>query len=55
MLAAATPCAELDSSIEMGQAVYLYTVWNVRTQGQAPGGATARIQATAERCHAFNN
>jgi len=30
-------------------------VWNVRVQGNAPGGATSRIQATAERCHAFNN
>jgi hypothetical protein len=55
MLAAAEPCAELDSSIEVGQPIYLETVWNVRTQGVAPGGATARIQATAERCHAFNN
>lgn len=55
MLAAAEPCAEVDSSIEVGQPIYLYTVWNVRTQGVAPGGATARIQATAERCHAFNH
>jgi Tfp pilus assembly protein PilX len=55
MLAAAEPCAELDSSIEKGQPVYLYTVWNVRTQGVAPGGATSRVQATAERCHAFSN
>jgi Tfp pilus assembly protein PilX len=55
MLAAAEPCSELDSSIEQGQPIYLYTVWNVRTQGAAPSGATARIQATAERCHAFNN
>ena len=55
MLAAAEPCAELDSSIEVGQPIYLYTVWNLRTQGVAPGGATSRLQATAERCHAFNN
>jgi hypothetical protein len=55
MLAAAEPCAELDSSIEQGQPIYLYTVWNLRTQGVSPGGATSRIQATAERCHAFNN
>ena len=55
MLAAAEPCAELDSSIEQGQPIYLYTVWNVRTQGTAPTGATSRVQATAERCHAFNN
>ena len=46
MLAAAEPCAELDSSTELGQPVYLYTVWNLRTQGVSPGGATSRIQAT---------
>jgi len=55
MLASADPCAELDSSIEMGQPIYLNTRWNVRVQGSAPGGATSRIQAAAERCHAFNN
>jgi len=55
MLAAATPCAEIDASIEQGQPIYLYTIWNVRAQGVAPGGATSRIHATAERCHAFNN
>ncbi len=55
MLASAEPCAEIDGSVEQGQAVYLYTVWNVRVRGQAPGGANSRVQATAERCHAFNN
>lgn len=55
MLASAEPCAEIDGSIEQGQPVFLYTVWNVRVAGNAPGGATARLQATAERCHAFNN
>ncbi|MBW2286452.1 MAG: pilus assembly PilX N-terminal domain-containing protein [Deltaproteobacteria bacterium] len=55
MIASAEPCAEFDSSIEQGQAVYLYTVWNMRVQGSAPGGATAHLQASAERCHAFNN
>lgn len=53
MLAVGDPC--LDSSIELGQPIYLYTTWNIRTQGSAPAGATARLQATAERCHAFNN
>jgi Tfp pilus assembly protein PilX len=52
MLAITESCAE--SSIEVGQPTYLFTVWNLRTQGVAPGGATARVQATAERCHAFN-
>ena len=55
MVAAAEPCDELGSSIEVGQPIYLYTVWNVRTEGVAPAGATSRIQATVERCHAFNN
>jgi Tfp pilus assembly protein PilX len=55
MLAAAEPCEEMASSINLGEPIYLYTVWNVRTQGVSPGGATARIQATAERCHAFND
>jgi Tfp pilus assembly protein PilX len=55
MLAAAEPCEEMASSINVGEPIYLYTIWNVRTQGVAPGGATARIQATAERCHAFND
>ena len=55
MLASAEPCAEFDASIEQGQAIYLYTVWNMRVEGSAPGGATAHLQATAERCHAFNN
>jgi Tfp pilus assembly protein PilX len=32
---------------------FLYTSWNLRTEGVAPGGATARVQATARRCHAF--
>lgn len=55
MLAAAEPCEEYASSIEQGQPIYLYTLWNVRAQGVAPGGATARVQATAENCHAFND
>lgn len=29
---------------------YAYTVWDVRTQGQSPGGSVARIQATVNRC-----
>ena len=55
MLASAEPCGEIDGSVEQGQPVYLYTVWNVRVRGTAPAGATSRVQATAERCHAFNN
>lgn len=50
MLAAAEPCFA-DTSLELN---FFYTVWNIRAQGQAPGGATARVQATAGRCHSFN-
>jgi hypothetical protein len=54
MLAASEPCSEVDGSQEIGQPIFMYTVWNIRTQGVAPGGATTRLQATAERCHVFN-
>ena len=50
MLASAEPCIE-DTSLELN---FFYTVWDIRTEGQAPGGATARVQATAGRCHSFN-
>lgn len=55
MTATAEDCVELGSSAEIGTTLFRYTVWNIRTQGTAPGGATARIQATARRCHAFSN
>jgi len=55
MLASADPCASLDASIEVGQPIFLNTIWNIRAEGTAVGGATSRIHATAERCHAFNN
>ena len=55
MLGAADPCEGFDASVEQGQPIFLNTVWNVRVQGTAPGGATARVQANAVRCHAFNN
>ncbi len=55
MLASAEPCAEFDASIEQGQPIFLYTVCDIRAEGQAPGGTTSRVQATAARCHAFNN
>jgi hypothetical protein len=54
MLASADPCAELDASWEQQSAVYLNTIWDVRSLGTAPGGARARVQAGAERCHAFS-
>ena len=55
MLASAEPCSQIDASIEQGQPVFLNTVWNLRSEGTAPGGARARAQATVVRCHAFNN
>ncbi len=55
MLASAEPCSQIDASIEQGQPVFLNTVWNLRAEGRAPGGAAARAQATVVRCHAFNN
>jgi Tfp pilus assembly protein PilX len=54
MVAAAEPCDEIDGSAEWGATPFRYTVWSIRTEGVAPAGATSRIQATAERCHAFN-
>lgn len=55
MLASADPCSELDASIEVGSgSTYLYTLWDMRVQGQTTDGAVARVQATSQRCHAFN-
>lgn len=55
MLASADPCSELDASIEVGSgSVFLYTLWDMRIQGQTADGAVARVQATSQRCHAFN-
>lgn len=55
MLASADPCSELDASIEVGAgATFLYTLWDMRVQGQTADGAVARVQATSQRCHAFN-
>ena len=55
MLSSADPCSELDASIEVGaRSLYLYTLWDMRIQGQTPDGAIARVQAMSQRCHAFN-
>lgn len=55
MLASADPCSELDASIEVGSgSTFLYTLWDMRIQGQTADGAIARVQATSQRCHAFN-
>jgi hypothetical protein len=55
MLSSADPCSELDASIEVGAgSIYLYTLWDMRIQGQTADGAVARVQATSQRCHAFN-
>lgn len=55
MLSSADPCAPLDGSVEVGGTIWLYTVWNLRVQGQTPDGAQSRVQATVARCHAFNS
>jgi hypothetical protein len=55
MLATAEPCATVDGSVEQGQQIYLNTIWDLRVQGRAPGGAVGRVHATVTRCHAFNN
>ncbi len=55
MLASADPCSELDAGIEVGAgSTFLYTLWDMRIQGQTTDGAVARVQATSQRCHAFN-
>jgi len=55
MIASAEPCSEFDASIEVGTgATYLYTVWDLRMQGETPDGAISRVQATVQRCHAFD-
>ena len=59
MLAAAEPCelggvGEGGNSIEQGQQVFLKTVWDLRLEGRSQGGAGARVQATVNRCHAYN-
>ena len=55
VISSAQPCSELDASIEVGAgSVYLYTLWDMRIQGQTPDGAVQRVQATAQRCTAYN-
>lgn len=53
MLATAGACPGRDNSIEVGANQTLLTVWNMRVEGNAPGGATAGVQATAQRCLSF--
>jgi Tfp pilus assembly protein PilX len=51
MIAVGESCMEnTDASL-----MFKYTVWDIRAQGNAAGGSVARVQATAGRCHAFNN
>jgi Tfp pilus assembly protein PilX len=52
MLGSADQCPGFEeTSLELN---FRDTIWNVRTQGQARGGAIARVHATAGRCHSFN-
>ena len=56
MLATAEPCdfGGGGSSIEQGQQIFLRTVWDLRVEGRSQGGAVARVQATVNRCRAYN-
>jgi len=59
MLATAEPCelggvGEGGSSAEQGQQIFLKTVWDLRVEGRSQGGAVARVQATVNRCRAYN-
>ena len=58
VVAQTEPCNEMGKqSLENspGGAHWKYAVWNFRTQGVSPGGATARVQAAALRCVAFTS
>lgn len=50
MLATAESCIQ-NTSLELN---FRYTVWSINTEGRAPGGATARVNSTVVRCHAFD-
>jgi hypothetical protein len=59
MLATAEPCqlggvGEGGSSVEQGQQIFLKTVWDLRLEGRSQGGAVSRVQATVNRCRAYN-
>lgn len=53
-LGAGGPCDEWAMSIELGGPMYRYSLWDVRIQGETPDGATARVQASATRCYAYD-
>ncbi|MCG8591579.1 MAG: PilX N-terminal domain-containing pilus assembly protein [Proteobacteria bacterium] len=48
------PCEEWEMSIEAGGPQYLYSIWDVRMQGEQLG-AVRRIQASATRCYAYDS
>ena len=51
-------CDDWVMSIEQAgsqnNAIWRETLWDVRVQGTAAGGAASRIEATGTRCYAFN-
>lgn len=54
-LGAGGPCEEWGTSIEVGGAAYLYSLWDIRVQGETPDGAKKRLQASATRCYAYGS
>jgi hypothetical protein len=53
-LGSGEPCEEWATSIEVGGPVYLYSLWDIRVQGETPDGAKKRLQASATRCYAYD-
>lgn len=53
-LGSGSPCEEWETSIEVGGALYLYSLWDIRVQGETPDGAKKRVQASATRCYAYD-
>jgi len=53
-LGAAGPCEEWGMSIEVGGPMYLYSLWDIRVQGETADGASTRVQASATRCYAYD-
>ena len=53
-LGSGAPCEEWATSIEVGGPVYLYSLWDIRVQGETPDGAKKRLQASATRCYAYD-
>jgi hypothetical protein len=53
-LGSGAPCEEMLTSMEVGGPLFLYSLWDIRVQGQTPEGAAKRVQASATRCYAYD-